>query len=169
MAGATHLHNRLDAADIQNIYALAENPDVRATEICSRYNISNASLSRILCRQGWSEKQVRYWGVPIISKERNILGEPVSDPSPDRQKQRTGLPFRDKRELGDVDTLSHAIADLISACELVREAKLAAVKAGIDGIVLNAITESHLRTEYYPKTRFCDCSFYAWRVRVYAP
>ena len=160
MAGATHLHNRLDAADVKHIFTLAEAPNVSNSEICRRYRISGASLSRILCIQGWSKKQIAYWGVPSIVKEEgrkrlkgigegaakaeaNILGEPLTkilgEPLT-KQTRRTYLPFAGNlRKPHDTTEVANALANLISAQALVVEAFAECQEAGISIKVLEAV------------------------------
>jgi len=131
MSGATHLHNRLDAADVHHIFALVESDNVSRLEICERYRISAASLGRILCRQDWSEKQVQHWGVPLIVKdERNK--SPFVQPPADHC-------FPDPVEEIGTTQMANALANLISAQALVVEAFAECQDAGIGIQILEAI------------------------------
>ena len=60
MSGATHLQNRLDAQDIEHIFALKAQ-GISNSMIALRYKLSYASVARILSGL-WNRKQVAAWG-----------------------------------------------------------------------------------------------------------
>ncbi len=85
MSGATHLQNRLDRADIKQMFALHAG-GMTASEIAERYTLSGSSVSRILERD-WSDVYVRAWG----NKSDYIVRAKENRPRSNGEIDRSGL------------------------------------------------------------------------------
>jgi len=155
MAGATHLQNRLDAADVRHILALRKQ-GLPVETIALRYKLSPASIHRILSGV-WNAKQIAAWGEPqnmeqvlnsTVGHDSDLCGcslcigeradkrlrqgmpANTTDTLPEKKpRKRTGLPLHSKQPL-DVEALSYSLADLISALQLVRESRQSVLSAG---------------------------------------
>ena len=90
MSGAIHMTNRLSSSEVSHIFAL-QKQGITHRSICKRFDISKATLSRIL-EKSWIDMWVRAWGDPDVVEANHTqfqVGGVLPDPEPEQPAQQT--------------------------------------------------------------------------------